>query len=94
MKSVAPGPSTSPVEVTNVSAHGFWLFTRRGGEESVRAVAVSTGPPNGRIRGRRGNGRVCIPLGSSPIDDRSPANKALERSPPMRSNAQRLSAGR
>lgn len=26
MKSVAPGPSTSPVEVTNVSSHGFWLF--------------------------------------------------------------------
>jgi hypothetical protein len=26
MKSAAPGPSTSPVEVTNVSPHGFWLF--------------------------------------------------------------------
>jgi len=26
MKSVAHGPSTSPVEVTNVSRHGFWLF--------------------------------------------------------------------
>jgi uncharacterized protein DUF2442 len=26
MKSVALGPSTSPVEVTNVSRHGFWLF--------------------------------------------------------------------
>ena len=26
MKSVAPGSSTSPVEVTNVSPHGFWLF--------------------------------------------------------------------
>ena len=26
MKSVALGPSTSPVEVTNVSPHGFWLF--------------------------------------------------------------------
>src|SRR5881296_3539075 len=26
MKSVAPGPSTSPAEVTNVSPHGFWLF--------------------------------------------------------------------
>ena len=26
MKSVTPGPSTSPVEVTNVSTHGFWLF--------------------------------------------------------------------
>ena len=26
MKSVALGPSTYPVEVTNVSAHGFWLF--------------------------------------------------------------------
>ena len=26
MKSAAPGPSTSPVEVTNVSRHGFWLF--------------------------------------------------------------------
>jgi hypothetical protein len=26
MKSVAPGPSTSSVEVTNVSTHGFWLF--------------------------------------------------------------------
>ena len=26
MKSVAPGPGTSPVEVTNVSPHGFWLF--------------------------------------------------------------------
>jgi len=26
MRSVAPGPSISPVEVTNVSTHGFWLF--------------------------------------------------------------------
>jgi hypothetical protein len=26
MKSVAPGLPTSPVEVTNVSPHGFWLF--------------------------------------------------------------------
>ena len=26
MKSAALGPSTSPVEVTNVSPHGFWLF--------------------------------------------------------------------
>ena len=26
MKSAAPGPSTSPAEVTNVSPHGFWLF--------------------------------------------------------------------
>ena len=26
MKSAALGPGTSPVEVTNVSAHGFWLF--------------------------------------------------------------------
>jgi uncharacterized protein DUF2442 len=26
MKSAAPGQSTSPVEVTNVSPHGFWLF--------------------------------------------------------------------
>lgn len=26
MKSATPGPSTSPVEVTNVSPHGFWLF--------------------------------------------------------------------
>ena len=26
MKSVALGQSTSPVEVTNVSTHGFWLF--------------------------------------------------------------------
>ena len=26
MKFVAPGPSTSPVEVTNVSPHGFWLL--------------------------------------------------------------------
>ena len=26
MKSVALGPSTSPVEVTNISTHGFWLF--------------------------------------------------------------------
>ena len=26
MTSVALGRSTSPVEVTNVSAHGFWLF--------------------------------------------------------------------
>ena len=26
MKSVALGPNTSPVEVTNVSTHGFWLF--------------------------------------------------------------------
>jgi hypothetical protein len=26
MKSATLGPSTSPVEVTNVSVHGFWLF--------------------------------------------------------------------
>ena len=26
MKSAALGPSTFPVEVTNVSPHGFWLF--------------------------------------------------------------------
>ena len=26
MTSGTPGPSTSPVEVTNVSPHGFWLF--------------------------------------------------------------------
>jgi hypothetical protein len=26
MKSASPGRSTSPVEVTNVSPHGFWLF--------------------------------------------------------------------
>jgi Protein of unknown function (DUF2442) len=26
MNSVEPGRSTSPVEVTNVSVHGFWLF--------------------------------------------------------------------
>lgn len=26
MKSDAPGQSTSPAEVTNVSPHGFWLF--------------------------------------------------------------------
>lgn len=26
MKSVVPGPSTSPVEVTNVSSQDFWLF--------------------------------------------------------------------
>ena len=26
MKSVAHGTSISPVEVTNVSSHGFWLF--------------------------------------------------------------------
>jgi hypothetical protein len=26
MKSAAPGPSTSPAEVTNVSPLGFWLF--------------------------------------------------------------------
>lgn len=26
MKSAAPGRSTSPAEVTNVSPHGFWLF--------------------------------------------------------------------
>ena len=26
MKSAALGPSTSPIEVTNVSSHGFWLF--------------------------------------------------------------------
>src|SRR5438067_2154331 len=26
MKSAALGRSTSPVEVTNVSPHGFWLF--------------------------------------------------------------------
>ena len=26
MKSAAPGPSTSPAEVTNVTPHGFWLF--------------------------------------------------------------------
>jgi len=32
MKSAALGPSTSPVEVTNVSPHGFWLFV---GEEEL-----------------------------------------------------------
>ena len=26
MNSARPGRSTSPVEVTNVSVHGFWLF--------------------------------------------------------------------
>jgi len=26
MPSAAPGPSTFPVEVTNVSPHGFWLL--------------------------------------------------------------------
>ena len=26
MRSALPGLSTSPVEVTNVSPHGFWLF--------------------------------------------------------------------
>ena len=26
MRSAPPGPGTSPVEVTNVSPHGFWLF--------------------------------------------------------------------
>src|SRR6476661_8543341 len=26
MKSATLGPSTSPVEVSNVSPHGFWLF--------------------------------------------------------------------
>lgn len=26
MRSAARGPSTFPVEVTNVSPHGFWLF--------------------------------------------------------------------
>jgi hypothetical protein len=26
MKSAAPGQSTSPVEVTNVSRHGFWIL--------------------------------------------------------------------
>ena len=26
MRSAPPGPSTSPVEVTNVSPHGFWMF--------------------------------------------------------------------
>lgn len=26
MRSAAPGRNTSPVEVTNVSTHGFWLF--------------------------------------------------------------------
>src|SRR6478735_4920920 len=26
MKSAAPGRSTSPVEITNVSIHGFWIL--------------------------------------------------------------------
>ncbi len=26
MRSAPPGPSTSPVEVTNITPHGFWLF--------------------------------------------------------------------
>lgn len=30
MKSDARAPSTSPAEVTNVSAHGFWLFVGDG----------------------------------------------------------------
>src|SRR6267142_6843263 len=29
MKSAAHGASTSPVEVTNVSPHGFWLFVHQ-----------------------------------------------------------------
>jgi hypothetical protein len=29
MSSVAPGASTSEVEVTNVSKHGFWLLIRQ-----------------------------------------------------------------
>lgn len=32
MTSAVPGPSISPVEVTNVSPHGFWLFL---GEQEV-----------------------------------------------------------
>lgn len=32
MTSETPGPSISPVEVTNVSPHGFWLFI---GEQEV-----------------------------------------------------------
>ncbi len=32
MTSGTPGPSTSPVEVTNISPHGFWLFI---GEQEV-----------------------------------------------------------
>jgi hypothetical protein len=32
MTSGTPGPSTFPVEVTNVSPHGFWLFI---GEQEV-----------------------------------------------------------
>ncbi len=28
MKSAAPGRSTSQIEVTNISPHGFWLFVR------------------------------------------------------------------
>ena len=38
MKSGALGQSTSQVEVTNVSPHGFWLFV---GEEELFARAVS-----------------------------------------------------
>jgi len=37
MKSVAPGPSISPVEVTNVSTHGFWLFV---GERDIIIVVA------------------------------------------------------
>src|SRR5690606_33168148 len=40
MSSAAPGPSTSPVEVTNVSQHGFWLFV---GEREL-FVAFAEGP--------------------------------------------------
>lgn len=28
MSSLVPGKDTSPVEVTNISSHGFWIFFR------------------------------------------------------------------
>ena len=40
MTSAAPGIDTSPVEVTNVSAHGFWLFV----EEREHFVAFAEFP--------------------------------------------------
>jgi len=56
MKSVRPGRNTSPVEVTNVSPHGFWLLLQERElfvpflefpwfrDASIRAIANVTLP--------------------------------------------------
>jgi hypothetical protein len=68
MKSGALGRSTSPVEVTNISPHGFWLFiddrtdpyfmqvTPEGkvaGRETIRETIRARGPTNHPMFGKQ-----------------------------------------